>query len=94
MTIFPPSLANPIVRIINCGRGGTLDEAALYEAIQSGKVAGAALDVYEDEKEERGQRFMDLPQMLGSPHVGAGTAEAKRRVGEEVVRIAIEVASR
>lgn len=81
-------------RIVNCGRGGTLDEAALYDAIVSGKVAGAALDVYEDEKEERGKRFIALPQVIGSPHVGAGTAEAKARVGEEVAQIAIEVANR
>ena len=82
------------VYIVNCGRGGTLDEAALYDAIVSGKVAGAALDVYEDEKEERGKRFMDLPQVIGSPHIGAGTMEAKARVGEEVAQIAIEVANR
>ncbi len=82
------------VYIVNCGRGGTLDEAALYDAIKSGKVAGAALDVYEDEKEERGRRFMDLPQVIGSPHIGAGTAEAKARVGDEVAQIAIEVAKR
>ncbi|MEE8391520.1 MAG: NAD(P)-dependent oxidoreductase [Anaerolineae bacterium] len=82
------------VCIVNCGRGGTLDEAALYDAVKSGKVAGAALDVYEDEKEERGKRFMDLPQVIGSPHIGAGTAEAKARVGEEVAQIAIEVANR
>ena len=82
------------VYIINCGRGGTLDEAALYDAITSGKVAGAALDVYEDEKEERGQRLVALPQVIGSPHIGAGTAEAKARVGEEVAQIAVEFASR
>jgi len=82
------------VRIVNCGRGGTLDEGALYDAIASGKVAGAALDVFEDEKEERGRRLMELPQVIGSPHVGAGTAEAKARVGEEVAEIAIEFASR
>jgi len=82
------------VYIINCGRGGTLDEAALYDAVTGGKVAGAALDVYEDEKEERGKRFMDLPQVIGSPHIGAGTSEAKARVGEEVAQIAIEVANR
>ncbi len=82
------------VYIVNCGRGGTLDEAALVDAIQGGKVAGAALDVFEDEKEERGKRFMGLPQVICSPHVGAGTAEAKARVGEEVAQIAIEVASR
>ncbi len=81
------------VRIINCGRGGTLDEAALYENIVGGKVAGAALDVFEDEKEDRGQRLLSLPQVIGSPHIGAGTVEAKARVGEEVARIAIEFAA-
>ncbi len=81
------------VRIVNCGRGGTLDEAALYDAVVSGKVAGAALDVYEDEKEERGKRFIDLPQVIGSPHIGAGTVEAKARVGEEVAQIAVEFAN-
>jgi D-3-phosphoglycerate dehydrogenase len=82
------------VRIINCGRGGTLDEDALYDAIKSGKVAGAALDVYEDEAQERGQKLMQLPEVIGSPHIGAGTAEAKARVGEETARIAIEIANR
>jgi len=81
------------VRIVNCGRGGTLDEAALYDAIVSGKVAGAALDVFEDEKQERGQRLMELPQVIGSPHIGAGTLEAKGRVGEDVAQIAIEFAT-
>jgi D-3-phosphoglycerate dehydrogenase len=57
-------------------------------------VAGAALDVYEDEKEERGQKLMQLPEVIGSPHIGAGTAEAKERLGEEATRIAIEIANR
>jgi len=82
------------VYIVNCGRGGTLDEAALYDAIVSGKVAGAALDVFEDEKEERGRRLMALPQVIGSPHVGAGTEEATERVGGEVAQIVIEFARR
>jgi D-3-phosphoglycerate dehydrogenase len=81
------------VYLINCGRGGTIDEDALFEAIIRGKVAGAALDVYEDEKKERGQRLMALPQVIGSPHIGAGTVEAKARVGEEVARIAVEFAA-
>jgi D-3-phosphoglycerate dehydrogenase len=80
------------VYIVNCGRGGTLDEAALYDAIVSGKVAGAALDVFEDEKEERGRRLMELPQVIGSPHVGAGTVEATERVGAEVAQIVIAFA--
>ena len=82
------------VYIVNCSRGGTVDEAALYDAIVGGKVAGAALDVYEDEKEERGKRLMALDQVIGSPHIGAGTKEAKARVGEEVARIAIEFAQK
>jgi D-3-phosphoglycerate dehydrogenase len=82
------------VKIVNCGRGGTLDEDSLYDAIKSGKVAGAALDVYEDEAEERGQKLMQLQQVIGSPHVGAGTVEAKERVGQETASIAIEIASR
>jgi len=82
------------VYIVNCGRGGTLDEVALYDAIVGGRVAGAALDVFEDEKEEQGKRFKDLPQVIASPHIGAGTREASARVGGEVAQIAIEVASR
>jgi len=70
--------------IINCGRGGTLDEDALHDAIVSGKVAGAALDVFADEKQDRGKKLFTLPQVIGSPHVGAGTSEAKKRVGAEV----------
>jgi D-3-phosphoglycerate dehydrogenase len=72
------------VFIVNCGRGGTLDEDALYDALVSGKVAGAALDVFADEKEDRGQRLFALPQVIGSPHIGAGTREAIQRVGAEV----------
>jgi len=84
----------PGVCIVNCGRGGTIDEAALHDAIVSGHVAGAALDVFADEKEERGQRLMTLPQIIGSPHVGAGTKEAANRVGTEVAEIAIEFSKR
>lgn len=77
------------VYIINCGRGGTLDEEALYDAIVSGKVAGAALDVFADEKEDRGRKLFTLPQVIGSPHIGAGTVEATERVGAEVAELLI-----
>ena len=73
------------VYIINCGRGGTLDEDALYDAIQSGKVAGAALDVYAEEPSQ-GHKLYTLPQVIGSPHVGAGTKEASTRVGAETAQ--------
>jgi D-3-phosphoglycerate dehydrogenase len=82
------------VYIINCGRGGTLDEDALYQAIVGGKVAGAALDVFADEVDDRGKRLLALPQVIGSPHVGAGTGEATERIGDEVAQIAIQFAGR
>jgi D-3-phosphoglycerate dehydrogenase len=77
------------VYIINCARGGTVDENALYDAIISGKVAGAALDVFADEKVDRGARLFTLPQVIGSPHIGAGTKEATGRVGGEVADLLI-----
>jgi D-3-phosphoglycerate dehydrogenase len=80
------------VYIINCGRGGTLDEKALYDAIVSGKVAGAALDVLEKEGERGWRKLMALPQVIGSPHVGGGTREARLRVGREIAQIATEFA--
>jgi len=79
----------PGVRIINCGRGGTIDEDALYQAIQDGKVAGAALDVFAEEPLADPKLF-SLDQVIGSPHVGAGTKEAKARVGEVAAQKVIE----
>jgi D-3-phosphoglycerate dehydrogenase / 2-oxoglutarate reductase len=71
------------VRIINCARGGIVDEDALYEALVSGKVAGAALDVFAVEPCE-GHKLFSLDNVIGSPHIGAGTKEAQGRVGTEV----------
>jgi len=77
------------VYIVNCGRGGTLDEDALFDAIQSGKVAGAALDVYAEEP-SKGHKLYTLEQVIGSPHVGASTSEAQARVGAEVADLMVE----
>ncbi|NLF03015.1 MAG: phosphoglycerate dehydrogenase, partial [Anaerolineales bacterium] len=82
------------VFIVNCGRGETLDEAALGDAIVNGKVAGAALDAFEDEKVDCGRSLRDLECVIGSPHMGAGTLEARDRVAGEVACIAIEVSRR
>jgi D-3-phosphoglycerate dehydrogenase len=71
------------VRIVNCARGGVIDEDALYDAIMAGKVAGAALDVYETEP-TNGHKLLKLEQVIGSPHTGASTKEAQGRVGAEV----------
>ena len=77
------------LRVINCGRGGTIDEDALYQAIQDGKVAGAALDVFAEEP-LTDPKLYSLDQVIGSPHVGAGTKEAKARVGEIAAQKVIE----
>ena len=71
------------VRIINCARGGIIDEEALYNAIESGKVAGAALDVMEEEPFV-GNRSTDLPQVIATPHLGASTVEAQESVAMDV----------
>jgi D-3-phosphoglycerate dehydrogenase len=71
------------VRIINCARGGIVDEDALYEALVGGQVGGAALDVFAVEPCE-GHRLFDLENVIGSPHIGAATREAQARVGAEV----------
>jgi len=77
------------VRIINCGRGGTIDEDALANAIENGKVAGAALDVFAVEP-LTDSRLFTLDQVIGSPHIGAGTSEAKERVGQVAAQKVIE----
>ncbi len=71
------------VIIVNCARGGVIDEAALYEAIQSGIVAMAALDVFEKEPLDEFKLF-SLPQVIGTPHIGAQTKEGQRRAGVQI----------
>ena len=71
------------VRIINCARGGLLDEAALAEALKSGQVAGAALDVFETEPATDSPLF-GLENVVCTPHLGAATAEAQENVALQI----------
>jgi D-3-phosphoglycerate dehydrogenase / 2-oxoglutarate reductase len=68
------------VRIINCARGGLVDEAALYDAIKSGIVAGAALDVFVDEPPAPNHPLLQLDEVIATPHLGASTTEAQEGV--------------
>lgn len=81
----------PTAYLINCSRGGVVDEAALAKALESGKLAGAALDVWEIEPEAPEGEFKDPagrePRIYGTHHVGASTEQAQLAVAEETVRI-------
>lgn len=72
------------VRIVNTSRGGIIDEAALVEAVRSGKVGGAGLDVYEHEPLPAASPLREVPEIVLTPHLGASTAEAQDRAGIDV----------
>lgn len=81
------------VRIINCARGGIINEDALYDALVSGKVAGAAVDVFAEEPPTN-WKLLKLDTVIGSPHIGAQTKEAQGRVGAEVAEKLIDFAKK
>jgi len=75
------------VRIINCARGGIIDEAALVAAVREGKVAGAAFDVFEKEPVSPDSEIIKLDNVITTPHLGASTEEAQVNVAIEVAQI-------
>ncbi len=77
------------VMVLNCARGGIINEADLYDALESGKVAGAALDVFETEPPGDSPLFK-LPNVIATPHLGASTKEAQVNVAEAAARQIIE----
>ncbi|MFP4260682.1 MAG: phosphoglycerate dehydrogenase [Opitutales bacterium] len=78
------------VRVFNCARGGIIDESALIEALESGKVAAAGLDVYEDEPPAEDSPLRRIPNLVLTPHLGASTVEAQENVGIDVARQMID----
>ncbi len=81
------------VRIVNCARGGVVEEGALFAAVESGKVAGVALDVFETEPPPPDHPLLALESVSLTPHVGASTVEAQSRVGREAAQIVIDFAN-
>ncbi|MEO0691238.1 MAG: NAD(P)-dependent oxidoreductase, partial [Pseudomonadota bacterium] len=71
--------AKPGIRIVNCARGGLIDEAALKDCLESGQVAGAALDVFAEEPAKDNPLF-GAPNFICTPHLGASTTEAQVNV--------------
>lgn len=74
------------VYIINCARGKVVDEAALLEALDSGKISGAGIDVFEIEPNTN-EALVNHPRVSCTPHIGASTSEAQERIGDEVVSV-------
>jgi D-3-phosphoglycerate dehydrogenase / 2-oxoglutarate reductase len=95
ISLHIPSVGKPIlgaeefakmkdgVIIINCSRGGTVDEDALLAALNSGKVAAAGLDVFDNEPTPR-QDILTHPKISLTPHIGASTEEAQNKIGQEL----------
>jgi D-3-phosphoglycerate dehydrogenase len=74
------------VYIINCARGGIIDEKALHEALISGHVAGAALDVFEQEPPSEDNPLLNMEQVVCTPHLGASTKEAQEKVAIDIAK--------
>jgi D-3-phosphoglycerate dehydrogenase len=71
------------VRLLNCARGGIINERDLYDALKQGKVAGAAFDVFETEPNTE-TPLLELDNFIATPHLGASTVEAQRKVSEDI----------
>lgn len=81
------------VRIINVARGGIVNETALYNALGSGKVGGAAIDVWEEEPATE-NKLLSLPNVLATPHLGASTVEALENVTIDIAKQIIDALKR
>jgi D-3-phosphoglycerate dehydrogenase / 2-oxoglutarate reductase len=82
-------LLKPGVGLVNASRGGVIEELALIEALDSGKVAFAGIDVFENEPTPR-KELLTHPKVSLTPHIGAATGEAQERIGEELANLIIE----
>jgi phosphoglycerate dehydrogenase-like enzyme len=77
------------VMIIDCSRGGVVDQEALYQALVSGKVKAAAIDVFEDEP-PKNSKLLALPNVIATPHIGAQTYEAQLKASVQIAKKIIE----
>ena len=85
------ALMKPTVRLINVARGGIMDEAAVADAVKSGRIAGAAIDVYTVEPAPADNPLLGVPNILTTPHLGASTEEAQVNVALDIAEQIVEV---
>jgi D-3-phosphoglycerate dehydrogenase len=83
-------LLRPGARVLNCARGGIIDETALADALRSGRLAGAALDVFTEEPPPADHPLLKIPNVVVTPHLGASTVEAQTSVAVEAAQLLID----
>jgi D-3-phosphoglycerate dehydrogenase / 2-oxoglutarate reductase len=83
----------PTAYLINLARGGVVDEYALYDALVEGRLAGAALDVHAEEGDGKISPLAALPNVVLTPHIGAGTLETQQEIGERILALVRQYAA-
>ena len=73
--------------LLNLARGGIVNEQALLQALTDGKLAGAGIDVHEHEGEGKVSPLAKLPNVILTPHIGAGTVDTQRAIGQEMIQL-------
>uniref|UniRef100_A0A3B4B8D1 D-isomer specific 2-hydroxyacid dehydrogenase NAD-binding domain-containing protein n=1 Tax=Periophthalmus magnuspinnatus TaxID=409849 RepID=A0A3B4B8D1_9GOBI len=81
------------VKVVNCARGGIIDEAALLRALESGQCGGAGLDVFVEEP-PKDRALVNHPNVIGCPHLGASTKEAQARCGQDIALQIVDMVNR
>jgi phosphoglycerate dehydrogenase-like enzyme len=79
------SQMKPGAFLVNLARGGVVNEAALYQALSEGRLAGAAMDVHEREGNGKISPLADLPNVILTPHIGAGAIDSQQEIGEIIL---------
>ncbi len=85
------AMMKPGAYLINLARGGVVNEQALYDALTEGQLAGAGVDVHENEGEGKISLLAELPNVILTPHIGAGTIDSQREIGDIVINILKEL---